>query len=100
MPRGTWPARTREPDLMSSSEAQLQPTTTTTEILLVTGERCRVEGDVKSVERMILDAARGSILQLAWLIEADTGDDLAVNPEHVIALRGARAEAPEADADH
>jgi hypothetical protein len=36
---------------------------------------------------MILDAARGSIMQLAWLVEAGTGDDLAINPEHVVALR-------------
>jgi hypothetical protein len=76
---------------MSLSERPLQPTTTRTEILLVTGERYRVEGDVKYIERMILDAARGSIMQLAWFIEADTGRDLAVNPEHVVALRPAMA---------
>jgi hypothetical protein len=75
---------------MSSSEGQLQPPTSTTEILLVTGERYRVGGDVKQVERTILDAARGSIMQLAWLVEADTRDDLAVNPEHVVALRATR----------
>ena len=42
---------------------------------------------VRAGFRMILDAARGSLLQLAWLIEADTGRKLAVNPEHVAALR-------------
>jgi hypothetical protein len=72
---------------MSSTEGQLQPTATTTEVVLITGERCRVEGDAKDVERMILDAARGSIMQLAWLVEAETGGDVAVNPEHVVALR-------------
>ena len=71
----------------SSSEGQLQPPTTTTEILLLTGERYRVDGDVKYVERAILDAARGSIMQLAWFVEADSGDELAVNPDHVVALR-------------
>jgi hypothetical protein len=76
-----------DPDLMSSSEDQLRPTTGTTEILLTTGDCYRVDGDAKEVERMILDAARGSLLQLAWLIEADTGRKLAVNPEHVAALR-------------
>ena len=76
---------------MSASEGQLQPTTTTTEILLVTGERYRVDGEVKHVERMILDAARGSIMQLAWFRDAGTGGDVAVNPEHVVALRPARA---------
>jgi hypothetical protein len=76
---------------MSSSEGQSQPATTTTEIVLVAGERYRVEGDVKSVERIVLDAARGSIMQLAWLVEADSGGDLAVNPEHIVALRPARS---------
>jgi hypothetical protein len=74
---------------MSSSEGQLQPTATTTEIVLVTGERYHVEGDVKYVERTILDAARGSIMQLAWLVDVDTRDELAINPEHVVLLRAA-----------
>ncbi len=73
---------------MSSSEDQ--PTTSTTDILVATGERYRVEGDAGRVEQTILDAARGSIMQLAWFIEAETGDDLAINPEHVIVLRGVR----------
>jgi hypothetical protein len=76
---------------MSSSEGQLQPTTSTTEIILVTGDRYRVEGDVKSVERMILDAARGSLMQLAWFTEAETADELAVNPDHVVVLRSVRS---------
>lgn len=77
---------------MSSSEGQPQPpnTATETEIVLVTGERYRVAGDVKHVERTILDAARGSIMQLAWFSDAGTGGDVAVNPEHVVALRAAR----------
>jgi hypothetical protein len=74
---------------MSSSERPLQPTTSTTDLIVVTGDRYRVEGDVKDVERLILDAARGSIMQLAWLVEARTRDDLAVNPEHVVLLRAA-----------
>ena len=63
--------------------------TSTTELTLVTGERYRVEGESKEIERIILDAARGSIMQLAWLIEAETHHDLAVNPEHVVMLRAA-----------
>ncbi|HTU86037.1 MAG TPA: hypothetical protein VMF57_10715 [Solirubrobacteraceae bacterium] len=39
------------------------------------------------MERIILDAARGSIMQLAWLIDATTGNELAVNPDHVVMLR-------------
>ena len=74
---------------MSSSEGPLRPATSTTEITLVTGDRYRVHGDAKNVERIILDAARGSIMQLAWLVEAETGKDLAVNPHHVVILRAA-----------
>lgn len=74
---------------MSSSESQ-PPTTSTTEITVVTGDRYRVDGDVEHVERIILDAARGSIMQLAWLTESGTGDDLAVNPGHVVLIRAAR----------
>ena len=61
--------------------------TSITEIAVITGERYRVEGDPKDVQRIILDAARGSILQLAWLVEAETSEDLAVNPEYVVTLR-------------
>ncbi len=58
----------------------------TTEITVSTGSRFRVEAGVKAVERTILDAARGSIMQLAWFVEAETGQDLAVNPEHVVTI--------------
>jgi len=75
---------------MSSSEGQPQPATSTTEVIVVTGDRYRVVGETKHVERIILDAARGSIMQLAWLTEAETRGDLAVNPEHVVVLRAAR----------
>lgn len=75
---------------MSSSEGQLQPTTSTTEVILVTGDRYRIEGAPKDIERKILDAARGSIMQLAWLTESETRAELAVNPEHVVVLRAAR----------
>lgn len=61
----------------------------TTEITLMTGDRFRVEGDIKNVELVILNAARGAILELAWLTEADSQDDVAVNPDHVVALRAA-----------
>jgi hypothetical protein len=58
-----------------------------TEIALITGDRYRVEGDRRNVERVILDAARGSIMQLAWLVDAETGNELAVNPEYVVTLK-------------
>jgi hypothetical protein len=65
--------------------------TSTTEITVATGHRYRVEGDAKDVERLILDAARGSLMQLAWLVESETGQPLAVNPEHVVTLKGVGA---------
>lgn len=74
---------------MSSREETPNLATHTTEITLATGDRFRVQGAAKEIERLILDAARGSIMQLAWLIEADTGDALAVNPESVVLLRTA-----------
>lgn len=74
---------------MSSNEEPTRSTASTTEITVVTGHRYRVETEVKDAERIIIDAARGSIMQLAWFVDADTGNDLAVNPEHVVALRAA-----------
>ena len=67
--------------------------TPTTEITVVTGDRYHVDGDLKDVERIILDAARGSIMQFAWLVDAETGDDLAVSPERVVILRAGGSEA-------
>jgi uncharacterized protein YlzI (FlbEa/FlbD family) len=75
---------------MSSSEELGRPAASTTEITVVTGQRYLVEEELKAVERIILDAARGSIMQLAWLVEAETGEDLGVNPDHVVTLRAAR----------
>ena len=65
--------------------------TSITELTVVTGDRHRVQADVRDVERIILDAARGSIPQLAWLVEAETGEDLAVNPTHIVMLRAVEA---------
>jgi hypothetical protein len=59
----------------------------TTEIIVFGGKAYRVEGDARDVERMILDAARGSIMQFAWLVEVDSGQRIGVNPEHVVMLR-------------
>ena len=59
----------------------------TTEVTVVGGERFRVRGDPKEVERLVLDAARGSIMELAWLVEVETGERIGINPEHVVMLR-------------
>ena len=61
--------------------------TATTEITVLGGQRYRVEGEAKDVERLILDAARGSIMQLAWLTDAQTAESVAVNPACVVMLR-------------
>jgi hypothetical protein len=61
--------------------------TSITEINILNGEPYRVQGDVKAVERLILDAARGSIMELAWLTDAETGERIGVNPEYVVTLK-------------
>jgi hypothetical protein len=65
----------------------LLPTANTTEVTVVGGDRYQVDGDPKDVEQAILDAARGSLMQLAWLVESDTGARLGINPECVVMLR-------------
>jgi len=62
-----------------------------TELTVVGGSAYRVEGEARDVERMILDAARGSLMQFAWLVEVDSGERIAVNPEHVVAIRAVDA---------
>ena len=58
-----------------------------TEVALVGGDRIQVAGDARTVEAAILSAARGSLMELAWMIEAETGLRIGINPEHVIMLR-------------
>lgn len=58
-----------------------------TELILTGGERLRVQGDLRAVETVVISAARGSIMELAWLTEADTGLRVGVNPDHVVMLR-------------
>ncbi len=58
-----------------------------TEITVVGGGRYRVQGSAEETEGLIINAARGSIMQLAWLTEAETGERIGVNPEHVVMVR-------------
>jgi hypothetical protein len=62
-----------------------------TEIIVVGGKVYRLEAAASDVERTILDAARGSIMQFAWLVEADSGERIAINPDHVVVLRAVDA---------
>jgi hypothetical protein len=59
----------------------------TTEILIVTGDRYEVDGELDTVEATIVGAARGSIMALARLTDATDGTSLAINPDHVVVLR-------------
>jgi hypothetical protein len=61
-------------------------TVATAVVVMLTGERYEVEGSPKDVEEAIVAASRGSILQLAWMTEADSGRAIAINPLHVVAL--------------
>ena len=58
-----------------------------TEITLTGGERLLVQGTPDAVESVILSAARGSLLELAWMTEAGSGQRVGVNPDHVLMLR-------------
>jgi hypothetical protein len=58
-----------------------------TEIFVMGGERILVEGEAKQIEAAILSAARGSIMEFAWMTEAETGELVGINPEHVLMLR-------------
>jgi hypothetical protein len=62
-----------------------------TELILTGGQRLRVEGDLQTVEATVISAARGSIMELAWLIESVTGERVGVNPEHVVMVRASTA---------
>ena len=54
---------------------------------MVNGERFAIAGEPLDVDKTIIAAARGSIMQLAWLEEAESGREIGVNPAHVVSLR-------------
>jgi hypothetical protein len=59
-----------------------------TEITLTGGERLRVQGAPHDVEAAILAAARGSLMEFAWMTEADSAQRVGINPDHVLMVRG------------
>jgi hypothetical protein len=65
--------------------------TSITELTVVGGDRYRVAGDLQEVERQILAAARGSIMEFAWLVESETGERIGINPDHVVLVRDVSA---------
>lgn len=54
---------------------------------MINGDRYEVAGEPSDIEAVIVGAARGSIMALAWLTDATTGSQVALNPDHVVALR-------------
>jgi hypothetical protein len=66
------------------------------EITLVGGDRLQVQGETTEIEGQILAAARGSILEFAWMTEAGTGERIGINPDQVLMLR-ALSQASDAD---
>jgi hypothetical protein len=66
------------------------------EITLVGGDRLQVQGETTEIEGQILAAARGSILEFAWMTEASTGERIGINPDQVLMLR-ALSHAADAD---
>ena len=64
--------------------------TASTEVTVVGGARFVVEGDVTLIEAVILSAARGSLMELAWMTDAETGERIGVNPEYVVTVRASR----------
>jgi hypothetical protein len=58
-----------------------------TEIIFAGGERHLVQGDIRQIEALVIDAARGSMMAFAWMVDAQTGEDIAVNPEHIVMIR-------------
>jgi hypothetical protein len=66
------------------------------EITLLGGDRLQVQGETTEIEGQILAAARGSILEFAWMTEARTGERIGINPDQVLMLR-ALSPAPDAD---
>ncbi len=64
--------------------------TASTEVTVVGGARFVVEGDATLIEAVILSAARGSLMELAWMTDAETGERIGVNPEYVVTVRASR----------
>lgn len=57
------------------------------EIKTVNGEVITVEGMVSEVEKELSDAARSGSSRFAWLTDEVTGQQIGINPDHVVSLR-------------
>jgi hypothetical protein len=54
---------------------------------MVNSEAIRVVGSLSEVEKELSDAARSGSSRFAWLIDEGTGQQIGVNPDHVVSLR-------------
>ena len=59
----------------------------TTRLLLPTGELLEVDGASRDVDKQLQNAARSSPGTLAWVTVHGNGEEIAVNPAHVVTLR-------------
>lgn len=59
----------------------------TTRVLLSTGDQLEVEGSLDEVIKELENSARSSSGTLARLTVAETGESLAINGTHVVAIR-------------
>ena len=60
-----------------------------THLLLTTGELLPVSGTLAEVQKRLQDAVPSSPGSLALLTDATTGEQIGVNPAHVITVRQA-----------
>jgi hypothetical protein len=58
----------------------------TTKIVLVTGERLEVEGQLADVVKVLENAARSGAGRLAWLTDAASGETMGINPAHFVTV--------------
>jgi hypothetical protein len=59
---------------------------TATSLLLATGEKIEVAGELDDVAKQVEDASRSSAGALAWF-DRTAGGRVAVNPAHVVSLQ-------------
>ncbi len=57
------------------------------EIKTIDGEVIIVEGSLSMVEKELSDAARSGSSRFAWLTDEGTGQQIGINPDHVVSLR-------------
>jgi hypothetical protein len=60
-------------------------------IELKNGNSIEVEGDLKTIEKQLSDAARSGQSRLAWFEEIGSGESVGVNPDQVVLLRSTKA---------